>query len=137
MDLKATLQPSMRFAVWLLLLHVAASVIMYRLPLSLPVKLMAMLLIFLSLIYYLLRDALLFFPDSWCEIALIQNNISVVDRRGSGFLGQVENKTIVSPHVIVLWVRPEGRRIPVARVLFPDAMSAETFRDFCVRLKFV
>jgi hypothetical protein len=102
----------------------------------LPVKLMILLLIFLSLFYYLVRDVLLLLPDSWRDISLGQDGVSVISRDGSSFFGKVANKTVVSPYFVVLCVRLEGHRLVASRVLFPDAMDAGVFREFCVRLKF-
>lgn len=130
-------KPSLRFAVSLLLLHMIVAAVVYATAMPLPVKLMMFLLISLSLFYYLARDALLLFPDSWHEISLDQNAVSVIARDGSGFLGQVANQTVVSPYFVVLCVRLEGHRLPVSRVIFADAMRTGAFREFCVHLKFI
>lgn len=127
---------SLRFGVLLLLMHMTAAVVVYATAMLLPVKLVMLLLISLSLFYYLARDVLLLFPDSWREISLDQNGVSVIARDGSSFLGQVANKTVVSPYFVVLCVRLEGHRLLVSRVIFPDAMSTGAFREFCVHLKF-
>lgn len=134
--LQQPVKPSLRFAVLLLVLHMIAATVVYATAMPLPVKLVILLLISLSLFYYLARDVLLLFPDSWREISLDQNGVSVIARDGSGFLGQVANQTIVSPYFVVLCVRLEGHRLLASRVIFPDAMSAGAFREFCVHLKF-
>jgi toxin CptA len=129
-------QPSLRFAVWLLLLHITTAAVVYATAMSLPVKLAMLLLILLSLFYYLMRDVLLLFPGSWWEISLDPNGVSVIARDGSSLLGQVANKTIVSPYFIVLCVKLDGHRLLVSRVIFPDAMGVNAFRELSVRLKF-
>jgi hypothetical protein len=134
--LQHPVKPSLCFAVSLLLLHMIAATVLYATAMPLPVKLVMLLLISLSLFYYLARDVLLLFPDSWREISLDQNGVSVIARDGSSFLGQVANKTVVSPYFVVLCVRLEGHRLLVSRVIFPDAMSTGAFREFCVHLKF-
>jgi hypothetical protein len=134
--LQHPVKSSLRFAVLLLVLHMIAATVVYATTMPLPVKLVMLLLISLSLFYYLARDALLLFPDSWREISLDQNGVSVIARDGSSFLGQVANKTVVSPYFVVLCVRLEGHRLLVSRVIFPDAMSTGAFREFCVHLKF-
>lgn len=134
--LQHPVKPSLRFAVSLLLLHMIVATVVYATAMPLPVKLVLLLLISLSLFYYLARDFLLLFPDSWCEISLDQNGVSVIVRDGSSFLGQVANKTFVSPYFVVLCVKLEGHRLLVSRVIFPDAMSTGAFREFCVHLKF-
>lgn len=134
--LQHPVKSSLRFAVLLLVLHMIAATVVYATAMPLPVKLVMLLLISLSLFYYLARDVLLLFPDSWREISLDQNGVSVIARDGSSFLGQVANKTVVSPYFVVLCVRLEGHRLLVSRVIFPDAMSTGAFREFCVRLRF-
>lgn len=134
--LQHPVKSSLRFAVLLLVLHMIAATVVYATAMPLPVKLVMLLLISLSLFYYLARDVLLLFPDSWREISLDQNGVSVIARDGSSFLGQVANKTVVSPYFVVLCVRLERHRLLVSRVIFPDAMSTGAFREFCVHLKF-
>src|ERR1019366_6966450 len=109
--LQHPVKPSLRFAVSLLLLHIIAATVVYATAMPLPVKLVMLPLISLSLFYYLARDVLLLFPDSWREISLDQNGVSVIVRDGSSFLGQVANKTVVSPYFVVLCVRLEGHRL--------------------------
>ena len=129
-------KPSLRFAVSLLLLHMTTLIVVYETAMPLLVKLVMFLLISLSLFYYLVRDMLLLVPDSLHEISLDQNVASVITQDGSSFIGQVANKTVVSPYFVVLCVRLEGHRLANSRVIFPDAMSTGAFREFCVRLKF-
>ena len=93
-------------------------------------------LVLLSLFYYLARDVLSLLSDSWHEILLDQDRVQVVVRSGSGFFGQVANKTFVSPGFIVLRVRPDEHHLPVSRIIFSDAIGRDAFRELCVRLKF-
>ncbi|MDO8465929.1 MAG: hypothetical protein Q7S46_11855 [Gallionella sp.] len=94
------------------------------------------LLIFLSLFYYMARDVLLLLPGSWCDIAFNQDIVSVVSRDGSSFFGRAANKTIACPYFVVLRIRLDSHRLPVSRVIFPDALAVGEFRGLCVRLKF-
>jgi len=120
----------------LLLSHTIAATMVYVTAMPLAARLAMFVLILLSWLYYLARDALLLFPDSWREISFDQDRVSVVTRDGSGLSGQVANKTTVSPYFIALRVRPEGRRLPIFRVIFPDALDAGAFRELSVHLKF-
>lgn len=130
------IKPAPRFAMLLLMFHGMAATVVYVAAMPLANRLAMLLLIFLSLSYYLARDVLLLMPDSWRKISLDQGSVSVVTRDGSGFIGQVANETVVSAHLIVLCLRLEGRRLLVARVIFPDALDAGAFRELCVRLRF-
>ena len=135
-DLQQALQPSLRFALSLLSLHMITAIVVYVTDMPLPAKLAILLLITLSLIYYLTRDVLLLLPNSWRDISLRPDGMSVSIRNGSGLFGQVTNNTVVSPYFIVLCVRWEGHRLLRSRVIFPDALKAGAFRELCVRLKF-
>ena len=130
------IKPSPRLALLLLLSHALAATAVYATAMPPPVRLAILALVLLSLSYYLARDALLLFPGSWREISLDRDCLSVVARDGSVFSGKIEGKTTVNPHFVVLRVRPDARRLPVFRTIFPDALGAEEFRELRVRLRF-
>jgi hypothetical protein len=134
--LQHAVKPSLRFAVSLLLLHLAATVVVYATAMPLPAKLALFMLIFLGLSYYLARDVLLLLPDSWREISLDHEGVSIVARDGNRLLGRVAHKTVVSPYLVLLCVKLEGHRLLVCRVLFPDALGTGAFRELCVYLRF-
>jgi hypothetical protein len=129
-------KPSPVFAVLLLSMHMTAATVVSLTAISLPATLALLVLIALSLIYHLSRDVFLLLPDSWCEVALVPGGLSVVTQAGAGFLGRFGNNATVSPYFVILCVRPEGRRLPVTRVIFPDALEPGAFRELCVQLKF-
>lgn len=130
------IKPSARFATVLLLSHAVTASVVCMTAMPWAAKLVAVLLILLSLSYYLARDAFLICPDSWCRVLLDQGCVSVIARGGSKLVGQVAGKTIVSPYFVLLRIRPEGRYRPASRVIFPDAMDGDAFRELRVRLKF-
>ena len=127
---------SLHFCMLLLLLHMMAATAVYLTAMPQEARLAMLLLISLSLIYYLARDAFLLLPDSWCEITLDQGGVAVVTRDGSKLFGRFAKESTVSSFLVVLCVKLDGHRLPVSRVIFPDALSAGAFREFCVRLKF-
>ena len=120
----------------LLLFHAIVATVVSMTVMPLAARLAILMLILLSLIYYLARDVLLLFPDSWREIAFDQGGVSVVIRDGSSLFGQVANNTTVSPYFAVLRVRVEGYRLPVSRAIFPDALGTGAFRELSVHLRF-
>jgi len=130
------IKPSPRLALLLLLLHTIVATVVSMTVMPLAARLAMLMLILLSLIYYLARDVLLLFPDSWCEIAFDQGSVSVVTRDGSGFFGQVTSNTTASPYFAVLRIRPDGHRLPVSRTIFPDALDTGAFRGLSVHLRF-
>ncbi len=128
-------KPSRRFIMLLLLLHMITAVVVYVTDVPPIIRLTMLLLILLSLLCHLARDVLLLLPGSWCDIAFDQSSVSVVSRDGSSILGQVANKTVVSPYFVVLRIRSDSHWLPVFRVIFPDALGAGEFRELCVRLR--
>jgi hypothetical protein len=130
------IKPSRIFAALLLFMHTTAAASVYLTAIPLPVKLALFLLITFSLVFHLARDVLLLLPDSWCDVSHATGGLSITTRDGKDFYGQLKNKIMVSPYFIVLRVRVEGRRLPVSRVIFPDAMEAGGYRKLCVQLKF-
>lgn len=120
----------------LLLFHAMVATVVYATMLPPAARLAMLMLILPSLFYYLARDALLFFPDSWREISFDQGRVSVVTRDGSSFSGQISSKTTVNPYFVVLRVRLDGHRLPVFRAIFPDALDKCAFRELRVHLKF-
>lgn len=124
------------FAALLLALHLLAATVLCATAMPLPFKLVGILLILLSLIYYIARDVLLLFPDSWHAFAFQQKCANIITMDGSAFSGQIASKTFVSAYFVVLCVRLEGRIFLSSRVLFPDALKAGKFREICVWLKF-
>jgi hypothetical protein len=130
------IKPSPRFALFLLFLHIAAAITVYVTDVPPLIRLVTIMLIVLSLIYYMARDAFLLFPDSWCEISLGQSGVSVVARDRSNFFAQVAETTVISPYGILLRVRLDGHRMLVSRIIFPDALGEGEFRELCVHLKF-
>lgn len=130
------IKSSPHLALLLLLSHALVATVVYATMLPPAARLALLVPILLSLIYYLARDALLLFPDSWREISFDQDRVSVVTRDGTGFSGEIANGTVVSPYFAVLRIRPEGHRLPVFRTIFPDALGTGAFRELCVRLRF-
>jgi len=130
------INPSPHLALLLLLMHAMAAAMAAMAGLPPVIMLAVFMLVLLSLLYYLARDALLLLPGSWRRISFMQGSILVAIRGGAGFSGRVLNQTVVSPYFAVLHVRPEGRRLPVFRVIFPDALESGVFRELCVQLKF-
>lgn len=134
--LQHALKPSLRLALTLLVLHMSAAAAMLATDLPWPAKLATLVPIILSLAYYLARDVLMLLRESWRDISLDQKEVTVLTRDGTAITGRVANTTFVCPCFVVLCVKPEGIRLPVCRVIFPDAIGAGAFRDVRVRLRF-
>jgi toxin CptA len=130
------IKPSTRFALWLLCLHTMGALVVYATAMPLAVRAAMIALFAASLLYHLSRDVFLLRQDSWRDVSLDRGFVQVIVRDGSSFRAQVADTTIVSPHLIVLRVKLDGFRSLVSRVIFPDALDADEFRQLCVDLKF-
>lgn len=130
------IKPSLRLAILLLLLHLSVAIVVHVTLMPLAARLAILLLILLSLLYYLARDVLLLLPDSWHEISLDQGSVSLVTLDGSEFSGHVASNTAVNPYFVVLRLRLDGRRQPGFLTIFPDALESGEFRKLCVHLRF-
>lgn len=126
----------MRLALWLLMFHIIVAAVVYATLMPLACKLAMHTLIILSVFYYLARDVLLLFSNSWHGILLDQDCVFVVVKDGSGFSGKIASKTTVSPYFAVLRVKVAGHCLPIFRVIFPDALEESAFHDLCIHLKF-
>lgn len=129
------IKPSPRFAVLLLLSHLMAACAVYVSAGPPWVSLLLFLLILLSLSWHLARDALLLLPVSWRSLSIESGEAVVVVRDASVLSGRVARSSVVSPYFIVLRISLPEKRMPVARVIFPDALEDEAYRELCVRLK--
>lgn len=130
------IHPSPRYAVLLLLAHLLAALAVYITPLPLPAKLAIFLSVLVSFVYHLARDVLLMLPDSWRRLTLKERMATIVARNGFVLAGQVAGGSVVTPYLVILRIKPEGRRRTIARVIFPDALEGDAFRELCVRLRF-
>lgn len=130
------IRPSALLAMVLVLIHMLAAIVVCATAVFQPVRVVALAVILLSLSYYLARDALLRLPRSWREVAFATGDVSVTLHNGSRISGRVADGSVVTPHLIVLGIYPEGRRLPVFRAVLPDAVGRDKFRALSVRLRF-
>lgn len=130
------IKSSPRYAILLLSVHTIVATVVCLTAIPQLTRLALLLLITLSLFYYLARDFFLLLPNSWCEVSLVPDGHLVVTMNNSELSFSFTNQTIVSPYFVLLCVRLEGHRLPISRAIFPDALAADVFRELCVHLKF-
>ena len=129
------IHPSPRFTLLMLLSHLFAAMSVSIAVIPSLLKVAVILLLLLSILYRLTRDALLLLPDSWHELSVNQGEVSVIRRDGNVLIGKVADGTFVSPFFVLLRIKLDGKRWVVPRVIFPDALAKDDFRDLCVRLR--
>lgn len=120
----------------LLCMHTMGALVVYATAMPLAARVTIIALFAANMLYHLSRDVLLLLPDSWCDVSLDRGYVRVVVRDGSSFRAQVADTTIVSPYLILFRVRLDGLRWLVSRVIFPDALKTDEFRQLCVDLRF-
>lgn len=130
------IHPSLRLAILLLLMHLVATLALYVTPLQSSVRLALFLPVLASLTYHLARDALLLLPASWRKLSIGDDAATIVTRDGTKLTGQLAGGCVVTPVFVMLRVKLDGKRRPVARAIFPDALGGEAFRELCVRLRY-
>lgn len=129
------IKPSVFFAVLLSLFHGLAAAVVYVTDMPMAAKLTLLPVIVLSLTYYLIRDVMRLLPYSWRNISLDKNGVVISMRDGSSLTGTVMGDVFVSPYFIVLRVALQGHRLASSRVIFPDALGTDKFRELRVRLR--
>ena len=131
------IHPSPRLLVLLLSSHLIAALAVYISAMPPLVRLALLLPVLASMVFHLIRDAFLMLPVSWSSLSVGEGGAAtIVARDGSVLTGQVADGSVVTPLFAVLRIRPEGKRRSVARVIFPDALGSDAFRELCVRLRY-
>ena len=130
------IQFSARMTALLLSIHMLVAIVMWFTTMPPAIRFTLMLLTLLSLLYYLARDVFLLLPNSWREFRVGQAEQIIIFLGGSKLPFQILGQTIASPYLVLLRVRVDGQRWPTSRIIFPDALADDLFRQLCVRLKF-
>lgn len=130
------LGPSRRLA-WLLAgVHLGAGLLL--IPLDVPgyLKLAGALALASSGVHHLRRDALRTSSGAAVRIELARDLTGTMETRGGDRLeGVLAGSSFASPAFATLVFRVEGRRAPLATVVFPDGTGAEEFRALRVALR--
>lgn len=129
------IKSSMFFAALLTLFHGLAAAVVYVTDMPMAARLTLLPMIVLNLAYYLARDVMRLLPYSWRNISLDENGMVISMQDGSNLTGRVMGGVFVSPYFIVLRVALQGHSLASSRVIFPDALSTDKFRELCVRLR--
>lgn len=131
-----TIRPSPCLATVLLSFHLAAAIVVYLTEMPLPGRLALLAVVLSSLVYYLMRDAFLLLPDSWCELSLERDGVTFTTRNGIKHVGGQLDRAYVSPCFTVLRIRLEGSLFAVSRIVPADAMVEADYRILRVHLKY-
>jgi hypothetical protein len=94
------------------------------------------LLVLLGLSYRLSRHLSPSSKHSWSNFSLDKQHITVITCDGAELAGEISPQTMVTPYFVLLRVKLEGHRMPAFRVIFPDGLQGDAYREFCVRLRY-
>lgn len=130
------IKPSKYLFLLLLALHTLALCSVWFTDLTVLLRLGLSLLVLLSLLYHLNRHVLLLGKRSWRVFSLDKLRVDVITRGGEELAGSILDQTVVTPYMVLLRVKLEGRRMPVYQVICCDALQADAFRELRVRLRF-
>ena len=128
---------SWRLTALLVLLHLGGLPVILATDIPVSVKSVFLMLVLVSLSYRLGRDVFHVIPGAWTGLQLEGDVVTIVSSDGWSYGGVIERKTtIVCPWLVLVRIRIIGKRYPVSRIIFPDALKDNGFRQLCLYLRF-
>lgn len=127
--------PSRQLALCVASGHIIAIVALAFVPMPETAFALLLMVLILSAVYYLLRDALLILPGAWIALRLEDERIVLFSRNGGEVAGRLLRSSVIMPHILILNIAVSGRSWKQSVVLMPDSMDAEPFRQLRVALK--
>lgn len=135
-DLLIRLQPSYYLAALLGLTHAAAGLVLWPLALPPGVKAAIAILLIVSLIYYLRKDALLTAHDAVVALTLTEEmSCILIARSGQSMTCNLSDNTFVAPYLTVINLQPVEQFFMRSVVILPDSIDAEEFRRLRIWLQ--
>jgi hypothetical protein len=112
------LKPSYLLMGLLLAVSVACSMVLVTLPISVYVQIMAITAIIISSLYFIFRDALLWFSWSWQTIEVTNDSkLIVTNKRGDIFQPTLSSTTLVHPKMTILNFKHSGYSFALPPIL--------------------
>ncbi|MBS0298779.1 MAG: hypothetical protein JSR32_02410 [Proteobacteria bacterium] len=135
-DLLIHLRPSYYLTVLLGLAHCAAGAVLWPLALPLGVKAVIVILLVISLIYYLRKDALLTASDAAMALTLTDEMTCILTMRsGQAIACRISDNTFVAPYLTVINLQPTEKFFLRSVTILPDSIDAEEFRRLRIWLR--
>lgn len=119
----------------LVLVHAVAIVTCFILPLPLIAQALLFVILVASAAYYVNRDARLRSGRSCVMLRLEDDRIELGYLNGEISSGMLQSGSVVTPYLVVLSIRAQGRYFNRNVLVMPDSMDAESFRRLRVALK--
>lgn len=129
-------QPSHRLAIILSLAHLAAAGLLWPLALAWGIKVIVVVALVISLIYYLRRDALLTANNALVALELSDEmQCTFITYSGESIACAILGSTFVAPYLVVLNLKLAENFFMCSVVILPDSIDAEEFRQLRVWLR--
>lgn len=135
-DLFIHLQSSCRLVTILCLAHLITAGFLWPLALPLEIKAIIIVLLIISLLYYLRKDALLSANDAVIALQLKEDMCCIVTTRsGQSIACRILGSTFVAPYLTVMNLQPVGKFFMRSVVILPDSIKGDEFRRLRVWLR--
>lgn len=134
--LNVHLKPSRQLTILLIVAHCAAALLVWPLSAPASIKGVILLLLVVSVFFYVRQDGLLNLAYSIVRLEISENMCCIfqtVDGRRVDCT--ILGTTFVSPYLTVILLQPEKGNFKRCMVIFPDAIDVETFRQLRVVLR--
>lgn len=124
-----SISPSVRLAVVLCGVHLAAAGLLWLVPVPALAKGAATLAITFSLVYFLARDAALHAANAIVALELKSGGgISFRTREGNWVESELSDSSYVSPALTIVALKPRGEGRTRRAIILPDSVDARDFR---------
>ena len=134
--LNVRLKPSGYLALWLSAAHAIAIGLVLALPLPIGLKLVTTLVICISLVFYLKRNARLAAPNSIIALEVKEDCTCAIETRSGKRLDCILLPTsYVSVSLTILNLKADGEMLARHVVILPDSINPEDFRKLRVLLR--
>ena len=132
--LSISLKPSRTLAAILIVAHAASGILLALLPLPIWLKSVGTIIILIAAWHYVRHYALLNTRTAVRELRMLPDaklDIQCADWQSARLIGE----QFIHPLLTIIRCRIEHRRRPIAIVILPDMIDAESFRALRVWLK--
>ena len=126
---RVSVSPSVRLAAAVCVVHFAAAVLLWLMPLPVTGKSVITLVIAVSLVFFLARDAALHATNAIVALEIGEDDAVSYQTRGGEWVDcELLGSSYVSPRLTIVNLQPHGRRGVRRVILVPDNVDARDFR---------
>ena len=136
-ELTIQLKSSRQFALLLCCAHFVTACILWKLDGSIFVNTIGLVLLFISLYFYLWQHALLLAPQSLVLIRLLEDGLTCIaqTRANKTTTFTIKYDTFVAPYLTVLSLKSPNSFFSRCVVIFPDGIDNDKFRELRIWLR--